>query len=72
MAKGYVYSVFPNDDGEVEVLDFSVSGAKDMYCPDCEAVKHHALAAISSIRGPMYICAFCGCEHTEEGGDRNA
>jgi len=55
------YVVFPTQDGDVEVLDRSMSGGQDRYCIDCEAVKYHTLLAISSFRGQVYMCSFCGC-----------
>ncbi|MGA8849384.1 MAG: hypothetical protein WB564_06140 [Dehalococcoidia bacterium] len=58
MSKGFIFT----EDGEVEVLEHSVEGGEDMYCPDCEAVRYHALVAISSLRGNVYMCTFCGRE----------
>ena len=55
------YIVFPTQDGEVEVLDRSISGGHDRYCIDCEAVKYHTTVPINSNRGQVYMCSFCGC-----------
>lgn len=65
MSTGFI----SNEPGKVEVLEHSVAGGQDMYCPDCEAVKYHILFAISSTHGNIYMCHFCGAKQVETGGD---
>lgn len=67
MTKDDIYSVFPTQSGEVEVIDRNVSGSQLMYCPDCQILRRHQLVAVSSIRGHIYMCTFCG-RVTAEGG----
>ena len=52
-------------DGEVEFIDLSphtVPAYQALYCHDCEQVRKHTLVAVSSLRGPIYMCLFCGRE----------
>ena len=53
-------------DGEIEFLDRSVAGGHDAYCPDCDRVCWQALAAISNLRGNIYMCTFCGRQTTDD------
>lgn len=63
ISRRYIYA----PDGELtEVIDHSVAGGRHMYCPDCERAHFHSLAAISSTRGHIYMCSYCGRQTTDD------
>ena len=63
MAKGYTY----NENGELEEeLELSVDGGEGLWCERCQRITYHSLAAISSVRGEVYVCARCGSEVSGE------